>query len=410
MRREAYTGGVDFRYRFFNRNYELHTSLSGSRVAGTASAIAALQRDGVHRYQRPDDGIALDPTRTSLGGDAQRISFSKFGGGVTRFQSVYQRYSPGFEINDLGFQQRADEQLFRNWFSINVQKPNRLMRQGFFNFNAAGAWTTSGLPTMTSSNVNWHLQFHNQMWGHVGGNLNQFGTVYDDRVARGGPAVRRAPNWSAWAGVESDYRKPVTGSLFSGTHGGDEGNSRGWYVSPSVQVRVASQFSASVGVNYDQSVTAAQWFGNYGAAGADTTHYTFARLDQKTLSLTTRLNYTASPTLSFQFYGQPYISVGDYSDWRELANPRAARFAGRFRPYGEGRDPGGLDFKQLRTNSVLRWEYRPGSTLFAVWAHGRDAFTDRANDRLDVRREYQDLLGLHPNNTFLVKLSYWLNP
>jgi hypothetical protein len=410
LRRAAYTGGLDFRYRFFDRNYELHTSLSASRVAGTASAITALQRDGVHRYQRPDDDVTLDPTRTSLGGDAQRISFSKFGGGMTRFQSVYQRYSPGFEINDLGFQQRADEQLFRNWFSINVQKPNRLMRAGYFNFNAAGAWTTAGLPTMTSSNFNWHVQFLNQMWGHVGANVNQFGTVYDDRVARGGPAVRRAPNWNAWAGVESDSRKPVTAALFSGVHGGDEGNSHGWYVSPSVQLRVASQFSASLGANYDRSIAAAQWFNNYGVAGADTTHYTFARLDQQTLSMTTRLNYTASPTLSFQFYGQPYISVGDYSDWRELANPRAAAFAERFRPYGDGRDPGGLDFKQLRTNSVLRWEYRPGSTLFLVWAHGRDAFTDTPTRNLDVRREYGELLGLHPNNTFLVKLSYWLNP
>ena len=410
LRRAAYTGGVDFRHRFFNRNYELHSSLSGSVVDGTASAITALQRDGVHRYQRPDDDVALDPTRTRLAGNAQRVSFSKFGGGVTRFQSVYQRYSPGFEINDLGFQQRADEQLFRNWFSINLQKPNKITRVGFFNFNGNGSWTTDGLPLNNNFNINWHAQFHNFMWGHVGGNVGGLGTTYDDRAARGGPALRRDEAWEMWAGVETDSRKAWTGNLFSGRSGSDQGRSRGYWIEPGVQLRLRSQFSASLGLSYNKSTDDNQWFNNYGVSGIDTTHYTFARLDQKTLSMTTRLNFTASPTLSFQFYGQPYLSVGDYSDWRELADPRADAYDARYRAYGDGRDPGGLDFKQLRTNSVLRWEYRPGSTLFVVWAHGRDAFTDTPTRNLDVRREYSELLGLHPNNTFLIKLSYWLNP
>ena len=90
----------------------------------------------MHRYQRPDDDVSLDPTRTSLRGDAERVSISKFGGGVTRFQSVYQRFSPGFETNDLGFQQRADEQMFRNWFALQFQKPTKFYREAFFNFNA----------------------------------------------------------------------------------------------------------------------------------------------------------------------------------------------------------------------------------------------------------------------------------
>ena len=410
LRSNAYTGGLDFRYRFFKRNYELHTSLSGSRVAGTRDAITALQRDGVHRYQRPDDDVALDPNRTSLVGDAERVSFSKFGGGRTRFQSVYQRYSPGFEINDLGFQQRADEQLFRNWFAYQIQQPTALFRMAFFNFNAMGSWTTDGLALQRNLNTNWHLQFKNMMWGHFGTNVGGFGGVYDDRDARGGPAVRRSTSWEVWSGVEGDNRKPWTPYLYAGVYGGDEGNTKGYWMEPSVNLRLRSQFSASLGVYYNRVSDNSQWYGNYGVSGVDTTHYTFAHLDQRTLSLTTRLNYTASPTLSFQFYGQPYIALGEYSDWRELANPRAEAYADRYRPYGAGRDPGGLDFKQLRTNSVLRWEYRPGSTLFVVWAHGRDAFTTDPNDRLNVRREYSDLLGLHPNNTFLVKLSYWLNP
>ena len=410
MRRTAYTGGLDFRHRFFQRNYELHASVSGSALAGTAAAIAALQRDGVHRYQRPDDGIALDPTRTSLFGDAERVSFSKFGGGRTRFQSVYQRFSPGYEINDLGFQQRADEQLFRNWFAFQIQKPKHFYRSGQFNFNYWQAWTTAGLPTELGFNVNWHLQFRNMMWAHVGSNVSGVGRAFDDRVARGGPAVRKDRSWEVWAGTNGDNRRAVIPELFGGTYGSDDGRGRGYWVNPFLSVRAASQFSGSVGLNYNRRRDHDQWYANFGVAGADTTHYTFARLEQRTLSLTTRINYTASPTLSLQFYGQPYLSVGDYSDVRELRDPGAADIDARYRPYALGRDPGGIDFKQLRTNTVLRWEYRPGSVLFAVWAHGRDAFTSDGRTGFNVRREYDDLLGLHPSNTFLIKLSYWLNP
>lgn len=123
LRRAAYTGGIDLRRRFLDKRYELAANLSASVVNGTADAIASTQRDGVHRYQRPDDDISFDPTRTSLSGDAERLTLSKFGGGITRFQSVLQRFSPGFETNDLGFQSRADEQMFRNWFSVSSTLP-----------------------------------------------------------------------------------------------------------------------------------------------------------------------------------------------------------------------------------------------------------------------------------------------
>nr|MBA3466089.1 hydrolase [Gemmatimonadaceae bacterium] len=146
---------------------------------------------------------------------------------------------------------------------------------------------------------------------------------------------------------------------------------------------------------------------NFGVAGADTTHYTFAHLDQSTLSLTSRINYTASPTLSLQFYAQPFITKGRYSDWRELANPRAERYDDRYRPYSG--DPGGFDIKELRSNTVVRWEYRPGSTLFLVWSQGRE-FSDGRPADFAFSRDLGDLFRLHPNNTFLLKASYWFNP
>jgi hypothetical protein len=409
LRSEAYTGGLDARHRFFDRNFELHLNLAGSLVRGTAPAIAATQRDGVHRYQRRDDGLEYDPTLTALTGDAQRLTLSKFGGGITRFQTVYQRYSPGFESNDLGFQARADEQLFRNWFALQFNQPTTYYRRLFMNYNTYSTWTNEGMPTQFSLNTNWHVELPNTHWLHIGANGQLPGT-FDDRSARGGVAFRRAPNFEMWGGWEGDRRLWYSPTLFAGFWRGDEGNSRGYWVEPGFQFRAGSQFNASLGLGVNKSLNDSQWFQNFGDVTSDTAHVTFAQLDQWTVSINTRLNYTLRPNLSVQVYAQPFASVGDYTEWKELtATPRAERYDDRFQPYGGGADPGGVNFKQLRTNTVLRWEYRPGSILFLVWQQGRDHFDSTPTD-FTFRRDLGGLFDLHPNNTFLLKMSYWFNP
>ena len=408
LRREAYTGGVDLRHRFLQNNYELRTYLAGSNVRGSADAIAATQRSGVHAYQRPDDDVAYDSTRTALSGSAQRLSVSKFGGGITRFQTVYQRFSPGFETNDVGFQARADEQMFRNWVAFQFNRPNLFYRMAFFNFNTWNFWTTDGLPLNTQVNTNWHVQLKNMWWLHSGVTASNIRESYDDRSARGGPAERISPRSNAFFGIEGDNRRLVTPFVFGGYHGGDAGHSHGWWVEPSVNFRASSRFSGSLGVYYEDFVNDNQWVDNV-VDDAGTTHYTYARLNQTTTSLTTRVNFTATPNLSLQVYAQPFVATGDYDDWRELDQPRARKYEARYRPYTAGGDPGGFNFKQLRSNTVVRWEYRPGSTIFFVWSQGRDAFIDGAS-RFDFGRDSRDLLELHPDNVFLIKASYWFNP
>ena len=408
LRREAYTGGLDVRHRFLDRKYELHAYVAGSVVRGSESAIAATQRDGVHRYQRRDDALAFDPTRTSLAGDAQRISISKFGGGITRFQTVYQRFSPGFETNDLGFQQRADEQLLRHWVAFQLQEPTRWYRRAFINLNLMNTWSTAGLPTSTSLNTNSHLELPNTHWLHVGIN-GQPSNSFDDRGARGGPAFRRAASVEGWLGWEGDRRPWYTPTFFAGIWRGDEWRSRGWWMNPGYQFRVSSRFNASLSANVSYGLNDTQWLANVGDVASDTARVTFAELDQWTVGVTSRLNFTATPNLSVQLYAQPFVSVGDYREWKELGDPRARDYDARFVPYGNGADPGGFNFKQLRTNTVVRWEYRPGSVLFFVWQQGRDLGLGAPTD-FDLRRDLGDLFALPPNNTFLIKASYWFNP
>jgi hypothetical protein len=411
----AYSGGLDFRRRFVGNNYELRSMFAMSDVRGSAEAIAALQRNTVHAYQRPDDDVVYDPTRTSLRGDAQRVSFSKFGGGITRFQSVYQRYSPGFETNDLGYQQRADQQLFRNWFSLQFTKPTSWYRRANFNFNAQERWTTDGLVLGNGLNHNLHIQFPSQWWVHFGVNANDLLPAYADRDARGGPAIRRSRNASTWFGVDTDHRKRFFGNFFGSAWKGDDGRSWSADAGPGVTMRVSSRFSASMELNYGRNVDDKQFYASYGAVDSDTTHYTFARLDQTTIGVSSRINFTATPNLSFQFYGQPYVSNGTYADHKELDQPRAERYDDRFKAYGAKKGLfDGFNYREFRSNAVMRYEYRPGSTLFVVWQQGRSDYLTRAdegyNDGYNLRRDYASTFRDHPNNTFLVKWSYWLNP
>jgi hypothetical protein len=195
--------------------------------------------------------------------------------------------------------------------------------------------------------------------------------------------------------------------MFAGGWKGDEGNSHGYWLNPGAEFRLSSRFSASLSFNYSHDLNDKQWRANFGTAGSDTAHYTFARLDQTTVNLSTRLNFTMTPNLSLQFYGQPFTSSGAYSNWRELNNPRAASYADRFKPYSG--DPGGFSFKEFHSNTVLRWEYKPGSTVFLVWAQGRQDSGDRVND-FSFRRDFEDIFKQHPDNTLLLKVSYWINP
>jgi Domain of unknown function (DUF5916) len=174
-------------------------------------------------------------------------------------------------------------------------------------------------------------------------------------------------------------------------------------------VRVSTRFGVNVGVNYGTDHDDAQWYGNFRDT-AGVTHYSFAHLDQRTISTSVRLNYTVMPTMTFEFYGEPFIATGTYSDVRELsATPTAARFSMRYTPYTPPPDADqAFRFVQLRTNAVARWEYRPGSTLFVVWAHGRQA-SSGDNPNQPWTREYRDLFTLHPDNTFLIKMAYWFN-
>jgi len=153
-------------------------------------------------------------------------------------------------------------------------------------------------------------------------------------------------------------------------------------------------------------------------------HYVMARIAQTTASMTVRLNWTFSPHLSLQGYAQPFIATGRYSEYKDFYNPHAATFTDRFHLLqgNEYSDDGttihatyngsysfdrpDFDLRQLRSTVVLRWEYRPGSYVFAVWSH---AATDQITDgRFRLGPDLSGLVHAPAENVVMVKANYWI--
>jgi Domain of unknown function (DUF5916)/Carbohydrate family 9 binding domain-like len=409
LRRYAYVAGGNVRHRWGASQYEATASVTGSEVRGTPQAMLLTQLSPVHLYQRPDGGLPLDSTRTSLTGDAEEVTFGKSGGNMLHFQTSWERQSPGFETNDLGYLRRANQQSFNNWMGLNWRQPTRVYRSMTGNFNAWGYWTAAGLSTDRAVNTNWHVNLANNMWVHTGLTMSQLPGTYCDNCARGGPAFRRSPFANFNVGVQGDDRRHVVPSMWVYAGRGDYGASHYLEFSPELVLIPMSQLQLDLTADWFRNHDDSQWLGNFTDASG-VTHYAFAHLDQETRSIGVRVSYTATPALSFQLYAAPFVSRGQYTNTRELsATPRAVRYEDRYTAYATPTGTSlGFDVLQVRSNSVLRWEFRPGSTLFAVWTHGRDGYDPTFHDR-GWRDEYNDLFALHPSNTFLLKLAYWLD-
>ena len=394
---QAYTGGLDWDVRFAKR-YAVQGYFASSSVRGEPQSIAELQESNVHSFQRPDSShLDYDPLRTSLNGYAVQAALAKIGGQRVRFNSNVSLKSPGFDINDVGFMRRADQRTMSNWMQWRHEKPSKYLRSFRFNLNQWAGWNYDGDMLYSGFNVNAHAMYANNWATGMGVNLNAQG--FDDRATRGGPGAYGNSQRSMWAYVESDERKVVSAGL-NVFRSNDGLGSTFRDFSPYLTLRPSTALAVSGGLSITTNHDESQWIEQSG------THYVFGRIDQKTVALTSRVNYTVTPQLSIQLYAQPFVSAGDYSNFKELADGRSRDYARRYRPFDYTANPD-FNYRSFRTTNVLRWEYRPGSTLFVVWQQGREATLDRGT--FDFQRDFGGVFDAPARNVFLVKWAYWFN-
>ncbi len=430
LTKSAYVGAADFFHRWKQNSRQISGSVGFSRIAGPNQAIAGAQLSSARYYQRPDqDYVSFDPTATTMAGTNGQLLLEKLGGDWV-YQIGGNFTSPGFELNDAGFQQEADRiriggLLTRQWVS-----PGKLGRSGSLTFQANQLYNFGGVRLAPQAGVGTVLSLHN------------FHTIYlnfdyrfqglDDRTTRGGPLIETPSNFRGSLHYSTDSRKAV--STTAGTSIAiDDDRSSSASVFAQINVQNQGRITFQITPSYQRSRQKAFYLGQYADPTASATfgnRYLFAPLDQDVLSVSTRLNYYFTPALSLQLYAQPFVATGDFRSPRSLVQPRSYGF----RTYGTGgstiaTDPatgattvdadgagpapsntyGNQDFRirSIRSNLVLRWEYRPGSTLFLVWNQSR--FNFGSDPRFRPFRDLGDIFSDDMQNVLLVKANYYFS-
>jgi hypothetical protein len=399
---DAYTGGVDYDIRLSPR-FNISGFWAGSRVSGSTEAVTRLQRNNVHAFQRPDaDHVSVDEAATVLSGHAGALSFGKIGGEKTRFNAYYGFKSPGFDMNDLGFQRRADERVVSHWFQKRDNLPGRFTRSFIWNLNQFAGWNFAGDRLWNGVNVNMHWTWKNYATSGFGVNYN--GAPLRDRVTRGGPGVLGNQSFSTWYYFGSDGRRDLSANYSGYSETDGKGTTR-HNIGPYVTWRPTSAISVSTGFRYNINNDDSQWVENEGPEDSPT-RYVFGRLKQRTAAFTFRVNYTLTPNLSIQTYAEPFVSAGEYFGYKQLIDGRAPAYADRYAAY-DYPDDADFNYRSFRTTNVLRWEYKPGSSLFVVWQQGRSGDGELGDFRFG--RDFGGVFSAPAHNVFLIKLSYWLN-
>ncbi len=412
--REAYTSGADFALSSKDRAYMLRGTFVGSILDPERSGIDSTVT-GAGRY---GTGGALDLRRS---------------GGTWQGYLDGSWKTPGLDLNDLGYLESTDQKAAELYVlrQFNPEGRSRLYNRGELGFKFLRSWlwgARTGLDSRTGG-VAWRygpghpewangslegwMQFRSYWEAWAGAAYNGWGTRRYE--TRGGPLLSEPATYGAWIGFETDTRKDLTLS-FEGNLFLDDAHNRGddftgtlhWAQSSALTHDLQVKFSdRHDDTQYLETVDLAERPGGIGIGGWS---YVFGKIHQQTLDLTFRSSILFSRNQSLEIYAQPYVTVGDYAEARELARPDSYNLVHYAEP---GYDPHRSDFSYaaFNWNAVYRWEYRPGSTFFLVWTQSRSRYLDRASafghDEFHNEILSSSPFRTEPENILLAKVTYW---
>jgi len=337
--------------------------------------------------------------------------------------------SPGFEYNDLGFQWNANKinghvVLGYKWFN-----PDKIFRQKFLYLAHSQSYDFEGDVTNNIIMNFAHMQFLN--YYNIGWQAGYFFESISVSRTRGGPKTLSPSGFFISANASSDRRKDII-IEFEIDFDQNEIGSTSYGFGLDFEWKPLPQLNFSIGPGYNYNNSTLQWVTreeDSKAVNTFETRYIFAEMEQQTISADIRLDWIFTPKISLQLFVQPLISVGKYSNFKELAAPRTLDY----NYYGENGstitydsdnseytvDPDGsgesnfifgnpdFNFKSFRANIVFRYEVLPGSTLYFVWTNDRANYENQGN--FDVANDFTNLWEAETDNVFLLKFTYWID-
>ena len=425
---QATTGGVDFTRHFANRAWVLEANGAVSRVSGDREAILALQTSPVHYYQRVGaDHLGVDANRTSLSGYGGSARFGRSETSRLGLTNHFHIYSPGFDLNDVGFLRQADviaNQVFLGWTE---PVPHGIFREYSVQASREDQWDFGGLRTQSSLSFDASAQLTNK-W-RLSSEL-EYDERVDTRALRGGPALRLSDTYSVGAELQSDSSRRTSVSFEGTRERALDGNTGEWRAEASLKLRPSNRLLLSANLDYLRATDDLQYVTTVQTNGGP--RWVMGRIDQEVWGLTFRANLALSPELTVQYYGSPFIATGRYGEFKKAGETLASGYEDRFHRYGPSEIAyaaapglyrvteaaggagasyafGNPDFsvREFRSNLVARWEYKPGSSLYLVWSQGRSG--EGSDPTRSFGGHWGDLWRDRADNVFLVKASYWFS-
>ena len=411
--RDAYSGGMDFDLNFQGRKYNVNGSVVGTMIDPEPIV----------------DDPAADHSATS--GTGGTLAFNKRGGSW-RYGGQAGWESDKLNPNDMGFLSAPDEVTSRAYlrYQYNSDGEGALINSGNQELSIQRQWlyaSRTEYDPASPGDVLWSydagrpklFQVMYNGWGQLRNFWSAwYGVWYtpdgiNPNASRGGPLVVEPEGVGGWFGFNTDDRKPYMLEFSFNTI--VEGVGTEWY-QYNVYTRwvQSSRMNHSLSFGYDTKRDIDQWVGNFGdddaSQGIGGTHYVFAELDRQVYDMTLRSSLLFSKDQSLEVYLQPFLAVGSYSQPVELMTPEVLDY----RPFAAaGFDVSEQDFSfaAVNLNLVYRWEYRPGSTFYLVWAHSRSQYDARGLHSgpggFDNSFSLDPLFDNEPENTFLAKFTYW---
>lgn len=424
--RDAVTVSGDAVVRFQDGNYELQSWGGVTRIDGEPGAIDRTQRANARYLQRPDaDYLEYDPLRTSMSGAKFGATFVRRNARHWLWQLGTEIESPEMEMNDVGRFNSGDGIVGSGRIEYRETVPGRWLRAYSLRLSSRNEWNYGGELQAANQSSTMEMTWPNFWTSEIGAVVNL--RTQDERLTRGGPSMERAGAWRTTFETETSDASRTRGDI-SAEYGRNEDGGLTFQVGGDLILRPGSQWQVSIGPEYERQVDTQQYVTTRPGGGAQTFggRYVFARVDRSTYSTEMRVNYTFKPDLTLDFYGEPFAASGRYDHFGELAaaRTRALRVYGTDGTSltrladgslvvtdGAVRFPlANADFnvRSFRSNLVLRWEYRAGSSLYLVWQQNRGS-----EEALRTRVSLGDMFSsvTRPgDNFFAVKASFWFSP
>ncbi|HEY5615929.1 MAG TPA: DUF5916 domain-containing protein [Bacteroidota bacterium] len=427
MNERAFSGGVDgWVFLDEEKDWVVTGWAGGSYIEGSKARLFSLQRSAQHFFQRPDaDHVEVDTSATSMAGWASRVWVDKVKGNFI-FNAALGMIHPKFETNDAGFLNFADFINTHLYIGYQWYDVGDVFRYKSVAGTILRTYNFGGILTRETYSV--YLRGRLLSYWEALFSLDYNALTMDDSKTRGGPLMESQESKALFAALYSDSREKFSGSAY---FSGASATTGSWLYNTGFSIEWKA--SATVNVTVSPALYRTHQLAQYVSAKVDPfavetfgTRYLFATLNQTQISASVRMNWTFTPKLSLQVFMQPLLSTGDYVGIKEFARPRTFSF----NEYGEGAstisfnnnvytiDPDGggpapsfaqfnpnFNYKSLRLNAVLRWEFQPGSTLYVVWTN--EKLHDEPNGEFSFGRDFRTLLRDRPDNVIALKLTYW---